>query len=70
WADGEIGKSFKSIVTDSGKNGIARLDDEIKGARIFLLNENAPLLKRVLVKIVSVDIAMAKIYGRVVEVLN
>lgn len=70
WANGEIGKSFKSIVTDSGKNGIARLDDEIKGARIFLLNENAPLLKRVLVKIVSVDIAMAKIYGRVVEVLN
>lgn len=65
WADRNINNIYKAIVTDINKMPILKLDDELKGARLFLLDDNVELLERLIVKIVSVDIATAKIYVKI-----
>lgn len=65
WADRNINNIYKAIVTDISKMPILKLDDELKGARLFLLDDNVELLERLMVKIVSVDIATAKIYVKI-----
>jgi ribonuclease R len=70
WADLHVGENFKAIVTDAEQNPIAKLDDELKGARIFLLDNDVSLLQKIEIKIVESNIATTKIYARVVKVLN
>jgi len=67
WAALHVGEDFEAIITDVDRSIIAKLDDEIKGARLFLLDSNLELFERVLVKIVEADIPSAKIYAKVVR---
>ena len=60
-----VGDDFKAIVVETEQNPIAKLDDELKGARIFLLDNDVHLLQRIEVKIVESNIATARIYARV-----
>ena len=70
WAEQNIGKDFICYISEISEPLIARLDDELKGARIILPNFTCPLLSRVSVRIISSDIASAKIIGKVVEKLD
>ena len=70
WAEQNIGKDFICYISEISEPLIARLDDELKGARIILPNFTCPLLSRVRVRIISSDIASAKISGKVVEKLD
>jgi len=66
WAFEKVGEDVKAIVTEVTKNPIAKLDDEIVGARIFLLDDEAELFERVMVKIVEADIATGRIFAKIV----
>ncbi|MDR2341447.1 MAG: ribonuclease R [Campylobacteraceae bacterium] len=69
WAALHIKESFICKITEVGH--IAILDDEPKGARIFLLDgEDLELFEKVKVQIVQSDIASAKIIGKVTKRLN
>ena len=70
WAEQNIGKDFICYISEISEPLIARLDDKLKGARIILPNFTCPLLTRVRVRIISSDIASAKIIGKVVEKLD
>lgn len=70
WAEQNIGKDFICYISEAGEPLIARLDDELKGARIILPNYTCPLLSKVRVRIISSDIASTKIIGKVVEKLD
>lgn len=70
WAEQNIGKDFICYISEISEPLIARLDDELKGARIILPNFTCPLLTRVRVRIITSDIASAKIIGKVVEKLD
>lgn len=70
WASENIGKCFICYISEAGQPLIARLDDKLKGARIFVPNYSCEILTKVLVKIVSSDIASTKIIGKVVEKLS
>lgn len=70
WAEQNIGKEFICYISEISEPLIARLDDELKGARIILPNFTCPLLSKVRVRIISSDIASAKIIGKVVEKLD
>lgn len=70
WANDNIGKDYICYITEVGEPLVARLDDELKGARILLLNYKAELFSRVRVRLISSDIASAKIIGKVVEKLD
>ncbi len=65
-----VGDNFKAIVVETEQNPVAKLDDELKGARIFLLDNEVHLLQRIEIKIVESNIATARIYGRVVRSLD
>ena len=65
WASENIGKEFDCVITDKKQPPIAKLDDELKGARIFLEHGNFELFEKVKVKIISVNIATTKIKGKV-----
>ena len=67
WANEHIGEDFKAIITDNERTVLAKLDDEIKGARLFLLDSDADLFDRVIVKIVEANIATARIYAKIVR---
>lgn len=64
-----VGDNFKAIVVETEQNPIAKLEDEMKGARIFLLDKDVSLLQRVELKIVESNIATTKIYARVARYL-
>ncbi|SMC09377.1 ribonuclease R family protein [Nitratiruptor tergarcus] len=70
WAAKNIGKRFKAIVTDPESTPIAQLDDEIKGARIFLPRAEVELFDKVVIEIIDVNIATTKIYAKVVEKID
>ena len=70
WAEQNIGKDFICYISEISEPLIAMLDDELKGARIILPNFTCPLLTRVRVRIISSDVASAKIIGKVVEKLD
>ncbi len=65
-----IGEEFEAIITSVGNKLIAKLDDEIKGARVFLVDHDAFLLDRVVIKILSADIAQTTITAKIVKVLG
>ncbi len=67
WAALHVGENFEAIVTGVQRSIIAKLDDEIKGARLFLLDKDLELFQRVLVKIIEADIPSSKIYAKVVK---
>jgi ribonuclease R len=67
WANERIGEDVKAIVTEVTKNPIVKLDDEIVGARMFLLDDEAELFERVIVKIVEADIATGRIFAKIVR---
>ena len=67
WAHERVGEDVKAIVTDIAKNPIAKLDDEVVGARIFLLDDDAELFERVIIKIVEADIATGRIWAKIVS---
>ena len=60
-----VGENFRAIVVENEQNPIAKLDDTIKGARIFLMDNEVSLLQRIEIKIVESNIATARIYARV-----
>lgn len=70
WAKENKLNSFICMVTDVQKTPIAKLDDNLKGARIFLMNDDVELFEKVKVSIVESDIATTKIVGRIVERLD
>ena len=67
WAALHVGEDFEAIVTGVQRSAIAKLDDEIKGARLFLLDDNVELFQKVLVKIIEADIPSSKIYAKVIK---
>jgi len=70
YLNAHIGDNFEAIVTDIDKNPIAKLEDEIIGARIFLLDNDVDLFDRIIIKIVEADIATTKVYARVVKKIH
>ena len=67
WADENIGRVVKAVVIDTKSPPIAKIEDEIVGARVFLKKENVILFSKIDVKITKVNIATTKIKGEVVE---
>ncbi|MCF6173776.1 MAG: ribonuclease R [Campylobacteraceae bacterium] len=67
WANLHIGEDFKAIITSVGKNIIAKLEDTIEGARLFVLDNNLELFEKIIVKIIEVDILSGKIYVKMVK---
>ncbi|MDR1461170.1 MAG: ribonuclease R [Campylobacteraceae bacterium] len=70
WAALHIKDSYICKITEIGKTSIAMLDDELKGARIFLIDDDLELFEKVRVQIVQSDIASTKIIGKVVKRLD
>ncbi|MBC3779922.1 VacB/RNase II family 3'-5' exoribonuclease [Campylobacter fetus subsp. fetus] len=70
WATNNINKVFRCYISEVGNQTIAKLDDEIKGARIYIENFTCSLLASVMVQIKEVDIPSAKIIGKVVQKLD
>lgn len=70
WAATHLRETFKAIITDVNKAIIARLDDTIQGARLFIMDDDVELLERVEVMIVEVDLPSARIYARVTKRLD
>lgn len=69
WAEQNIGNSFRAIVTDVDEEGfkdtIAKIEDDIKGARVFMdPEEEAHLFDEITAEIIDVNIATTKIYAR------
>lgn len=65
WAKENIEKEFFAIVSDPESTPIAIIEDEIKGARVFLPREDVELFEKIYVKIVNVDVATTKIIGKI-----
>jgi len=70
WAEKNIGKVFEAVVVDlhPEKDSIVKLDDTIKGARIFVKNkgEDYTLFDRAKIKITNSNIATTRISGEFV----
>ena len=70
WASERIGQHFRAYVSENQNILIAKLDDEIKGARIFLGGYSANLLQKLIIEITDVNIATAEIFGKVVKKID
>lgn len=70
WAALHVKGSYTCKITEVGKTSIAILDDELKGARIFLIDDDLELFTKVKVQIIQSDIASAKIIGKVIKRLD
>ena len=70
WAKERIGQRFNAYISENQNVAVARLDDEIKGARIFLGAYGVNLLQKVIVEITDVNIATAEIFGKVVKKID
>jgi ribonuclease R len=70
WADKHVGEVFKAVVVDlhPTKPPIAKLHDDIEGARIFLEeSDGVELFEKVEIEILGVNLATAKIYAKVTQ---
>jgi len=67
WANDNMGKIVNAVVIDTKSPPIAKIEDEIVGARIFLKRDDVSLLEKLLVKITNVNIATTKIKGEIVK---
>lgn len=65
-----VGDNFKAIVVETEQNPIAKLEDTMLGARIFLLDHDVSLLQRIEIKIVESNIATTKICARVTRTFD
>ena len=63
WAKENIGNTFLGTVVDIEKTTIAKLNDKIVGARIFLEQGDYKLFDKIKIEITDVNIATAKIKG-------
>ena len=70
WAKERIGQRFSAYISENQNVAVARLDDEIKGARIFLGAYGVNLLQKIIVEITDVNIATAEIFGKVVKKID
>lgn len=70
WAKERIGQRFNAYISENQNVAVARLDDEIKGARIFLGAYCVNLLQKVIVEITGANIATAEIFGKVVKKID
>lgn len=70
WANKNLGKRIECYINENENIVTAKMDDKIKGGRVFLLNFTNDIFTRVLVEITEVDIISAKIYGRVVKKID
>lgn len=70
WAYERLGCEVEAVITDVGRTNIAKLDDVIKGARIFVVDDDLELLERVKLRLVDVNIAQAKIFAKVTARLD
>jgi ribonuclease R len=70
WAALHVKEIFTCKVTELGKTPIAILDDELKGARIFLSDDDVELFEKISVQIIHSDTASAKITGKIVKRLD
>ena len=66
WAEKHIGKEFKANVVEVGENAKAVLESDIEGVSVNLRGDNVMLFDKIIIKIDSVSIAMAKIQGEFV----
>ena len=66
WAKERIGDVVKGVVVDTKSPPIAKIEDEIVGARIFLKKDNVSLFDKVDIKILSSNIATTKIKGEII----
>jgi len=67
WANERIGKTVKAIIIDTKEPPIAKIEDEIIGARIFLKRKKVELFDKIDVKILTVNLATTKIKGEILE---
>ena len=70
WAKERIGQRFNAYISENQNVAVARLDDEIKGARIFLGAYGVNLLQKVIVEITDANIATAEIFGKVAKKID
>lgn len=70
WAEGNLGKNFRCYIDSNESVTTAKLDDKLKGGRVFITNYTAEILTPVLVELIDADIINAKIYGRVIKKLD
>ena len=70
WAKERIGQRFNAYISENQNVAVTRLDDEIKGARIFLGAYGVNLLQKVIVEITDANIATAEIFGKVVKKID
>ena len=66
WAEKQIGVEFKANVVEAGESAKAVLESEIEGVTVNINGDNVMLFDRIIVRIESVNIAMAKIQGEFV----
>lgn len=65
-----LGDIVECVITDEQNPPLARAEGFLKGARIVLARDQVERLARVRVRLIDADIATAKIYGKVVEVIK
>ena len=63
WAEKHVGEEFKAHIVEVGENAQAVLECEVEGVTVNLRGDNLMLFDKIIVKIESVSIAMAKIQG-------
>jgi len=66
WAEKHIGQEFKAHVVEMGENAKAILECDIEGVTVNLRGEHVLLFDKIIVKIDSVSLAMAKIQAEFV----
>lgn len=70
WANKHIGENFECYIDENLDITTVKLDDKLKGAKIYILNYTSDVLTRVLVQFIEADIVSGKIVGRVVKKLD
>ena len=63
WAEKQIGMEFKANVVEAGESAKAVLESEVEGVTVNINGDNVMLFDKIIVRIESVSIAMAKVQG-------
>ncbi|CAA6812681.1 MAG: 3'-to-5' exoribonuclease RNase R [uncultured Sulfurovum sp.] len=66
WAQKHIGEEFKAHIVEVGENAKAILETDIEGVTVNLHGDNVMLFDKIIVRIDTVSIAMAKIQAEFV----
>lgn len=70
WASENLGQNFRCYIDENASQVTAKLDDKLKGARIFITNYTNEILTPILVCLTDANIATGTILGRVVKKLD